>query len=137
MAVGLARLGLGTSARSPSRRWCDPPVLQIMDLSDPMMQKALLINSAEDRGPAGWDLEWGWGSIDLYAALEQYDYTISSAALMVEPRSGIRGTMNKCQTVTLVWHKHSGQPLSNLDMYLYDATTHGFNWRFQFHKGQC
>ena len=33
--------------------------------------------------------------------------------------------MNKCQTVTLVWHKHAGVPLSNLDMYLYDAGTNG------------
>ena len=31
--------------------------------------------------------------------------------------------MNECQTVTLVWHKHTGKPLSNLDMRLYDAGT--------------
>ena len=109
-------------------------------LSDPMVQKALLINSAEDRGPAGWDKDWGWGYIDLYTALEQYDYTISDS---IERRAsdddgandddgasddgrGVRwykGTMTGCQTVTLVWHKRPGEPLSNLDMYLYDAGT--------------
>ena len=91
-------------------------------LSDPMMQKALLINSAEDRGPAGWDRDWGWGYIDLYAALEQYDYTISDS-IEGGAETWYSGTMNECQTATLVWHKHSGQPLSNLDMYLYDAGT--------------
>ena len=91
-------------------------------LSDPMMQKALLINTAEDRGDAGWDKDWGWGYIDLYAALEQYDYTISDS-IDGGAEQWYRGTMNDCQTVTLVWHKHSGQPLSNLDMYLYDAGT--------------
>ena len=91
----------------------------------PMMQKALLINSAEDRGDAGWDKDWGWGYIDLYAALEQYDYTISGS-IDGGAEKWYRGTMNDCQTVTLVWHKHSGQPLSNLDMFLYDAGTNGF-----------
>ena len=91
-------------------------------LSDPMMQKALLINTAEDRGNDGWDKDWGWGYIDLYAALEQYDYTISDS-IDGGAEKWYRGTMNDCQTVTLVWHKHSGQPLSNLDMYLYDAGT--------------
>ena len=106
-------------------------------LSDPMVQKALLINSAEDRGPAGWDKDWGWGYIDLYTALEQYDYTISDS---IERRAsdddgandddgasddgrGVRwykGTMTGCQTATLVWHKRPGEPLINLDMYLYN-----------------
>ena len=91
-------------------------------LSDPMMQKALLINTAEDRGDAGWDDEWGWGYIDLSAALDQYDYTISDS-IDGGAEQWYSGTMNAHQTVTLVWHKHSGQLLSNLDMYLYDATT--------------
>ena len=108
-------------------------------LSDPMMQKALLINSAEDRGPAGWDKDWGWGYIDLYTALEQYDYTISdsieSGASDDDGSSdddgasddgrGVRwykGTMTGCQTATLVWHRRPGEPLANLDMYLYNET---------------
>ena len=91
----------------------------------PMMQKALLINSAEDRGPDGWDKDWGWGYIDLYAALEQYDYT-KIGSIDGGAEKWYSGTMNKCQTVTLVWHKHTGKSLSNLDMYLYDAGAQGF-----------
>ena len=112
----------GTSAAGPHVAGA---ILLFWDhgLSNPMMQKALLINSAEDRGPAGWDKDWGWGYIDLYAALEQYDYT-KIGSIDGGAEKWYSGTMNKCQTVTLVWHKHSGQPLSNLDMYLYDATTY-------------
>ena len=105
----------------------------------PMMQKALLINSAEDRGPRGWDKDWGWGYIDLHTALEQHDYTIiDSIEGRVSDNDGAsdddganddgrgvrwyRGTMNDCQSATLVWHKRRGEPLANLDMYLYNET---------------
>ena len=102
-------------------------------LSNPMMQKALLINSAEDRGSTGWDKDWGWGYIDLYTALEQIDYTISGSiggrtsddGGASDDGRGVRwykGTMSECQTATLVWHKRPGEPLANLDMYLYNAT---------------
>ena len=114
----------GTSAAAPH---VSGAILLFADhgLSDPMLQKALLINSAEDRGPAGWDKDWGWGYIDLYAALEQYDYT-RRGSIDGGAEKWYSGTMNECQTVTLVWHKHPETPLSNLDMYLYDAGTHGF-----------
>ena len=101
-------------------------LLRIMDLWDPMMQKALLINTAEDRDNTGWDEDWGWGYIDLSAALDQYDYTISDS-IDGGAEQWYSGTMNGRETVTLVWHKHSGQLLSNLDMYLYDAGTPRFN----------
>ena len=114
----------GTSAAAPH---VSGAILLFWDhgLSDPMMQKALLINSAEDRGAPGWDLRWGWGHIDLYAALDQYDYT-RRGSIDGGAEKWYSGTMNECQTVTLVWHKHPETPLSNLDMYLYDAGTHGF-----------
>ena len=85
-----------------------------------MRQKALLINSAEDRGPAGWDKDWGWGYIDLYTALEQIDYTLHDT-LKGGAVKWYKGTMSECQTATLVWHKRPGLPLSNLDMHLYNA----------------
>ena len=94
-----------------------------------MLVKALLINSAEDRGPTGWDKDWGWGYIDLYTALEQIDYTkigsIDGRAKDSTDGRGVKwykGTMSGCQTATLVWHKHSGKALANLDMYLYNET---------------
>ena len=120
----------GTSAAAPHVAGA---ILLFWDygLSNPLMQKALLINSAEDRGPAGWDKDWGWGYIDLYTALEQIDYTRSgsigggpgySTDDSIERRRvrWYRGTMKGCQTATLVWHIHDGKPLINLDMYLYN-----------------
>ena len=86
----------------------------------PMMLKALLINSAEDRGDAGWDKDWGWGYIDLYTALEQYDYT-KIGSIDGGAEKWYKGTMTGCQTATLVWHRHPGKLLSNLDMFLYDV----------------
>ena len=111
----------GTSAATPHVAGA---ILLFADhgLWDPMMQKALLINTAEDRDNTGWDEDWGWGYIDLSAALDQYDYTISDS-IDGGAEQWYSGTMNGRETVTLVWHKHSGQLLSNLDMYLYDATT--------------
>ena len=120
----------GTSAAAPHVAGA---ILLFWDygLSNPLMQKALLINSAEDRGPAGWDKDWGWGYIDLYTALEQIDYTRSGSigggpGYSTDESSERRrvrwytGTMKGCQTATLVWHIHAGKPLINLDMYLYN-----------------
>ena len=128
---GFGRSG-ATSAAAPH---VSGAILLLWDhgLWHPMMQKALLINSAEDRGPRGWDKDWGWGYIDLHTALEQFDYTISDS---IEGRASdddganddgrgvrwYRGTMDDCQTATLVWHKRPGEPLANLDMYLYNET---------------
>ena len=86
-----------------------------------MRQKALLINSAEDRGDAGWDKDWGWGYVDLYTALEQIDYAISDTIEGGKVK-WYKGTMTRHQTATLVWHIHDGEPLANLDMYLYNET---------------
>jgi serine protease len=46
-----------------------------------------LQSTAEDVGPAGWDIEYGWGIVDAYAALnappmEPRRYTLSDAQLM-------------------------------------------------------
>ena len=91
-------------------------------LSHPMMQKALLINSAEDRGTIGWDKDWGWGYIDLSTALEQIDYT-ERGTINGGAKQWYKGTMSGCQTATLVWHKHPSLPLANLDMHLYRHVT--------------
>ena len=118
----------GTSAAAPH---VTGAILLFADhgLWDPMRQKALLINSAEDRGDAGWDKDWGWGYIDLYTALEQIDYTIRDTIegrpeYDYQTNRGVKwytGTMTGCQTATLVWHIHEGRPLANLDMVLYNA----------------
>ncbi len=95
------------------------------ELWHPVLLKALLINSAEDKGPAGWDKEWGWGYIDLDAALDQYDY-VMVGSIETGNEKWYSGTMNAGETVTLVWLKHDGLSLANLDLYLYDAATSGY-----------
>ena len=116
---GFVKNAGGTSIAAPH---VSGAILLLWDhgLWHPMMNKALLINSAEDRGPTGWDKEWGWGYIDLYTALEQFDYT-KIGSIKGGAEQWYEGTMTGCQTVTLVWHIHPGQPLTNLDMYLYNA----------------
>ena len=111
--------GQGTSCAAPHVAGA---ILLFWDhgLWHPMMLKALLINSAEDRGDAGWDKDWGWGYMDLYTALEQYDYT-KIGSIDGGAEKWYKGTMSGCQTATLVWHKHPGKLLSNLDMFLYDV----------------
>ena len=91
----------------------------------PALLKALLINSAEDKGAAGWDKEWGWGYIDLDTTLDQYDY-VMIGSIGTGNEKWYSGTMNVGETVTLVWLKHDGLSLANLNLYLYDAATGGF-----------
>ena len=40
-------------------------LLQMNPASSPAAIKTTLLNNAEDKGPAGWDVEWGSGLIDL------------------------------------------------------------------------
>ena len=86
---------------------------------DPALLKAWLINSAEDRGAPGWDVEWGWGYIDLDAAYDQIDYTLVGSVSAYD--KWYSGTMNAGEKVTIAWKKHSGYPLTDLDLYLYDS----------------
>ncbi len=102
-------------------------------LYDPREQKALLINTAEDRGAAGWDAEWGWGYLDLAHAyfhrLDVFDFALSPAPdfdLYVGP-------ISPGDRATLVWNRHvdyvganyppSASTLNDLDLYLYNATS--------------
>lgn len=84
----------------------------------PALLKALLINSAEDKGPAGWDKAWGWGYIDLGEALDQYDYTMVGS-INAFSEKWYSGTMNAGEKVTISWRKHTGQSLVDLDLFLY------------------
>ena len=117
-------VGTGTSMATPH---VSGALLLFWDhgLWHPALLKALLINSAEDRDAPGWDSDWGWGYIDLDAALDQYDY-VMVGSIGTGNEKWYSGTMNAGETVTLVWLKHAGQSLANLDMYLYDVGTGGF-----------
>ena len=120
---GLAGFG-DTSAATPHVAGA---LLLLWDygLWHPALLKAVLINSAEDRDLPGWDKDWGWGYIDLNAALDQAD-DVMVGSIGTGNEKWYSGTMNGGETVTLVWLKHDGLSLANLDLYLYDKGTGGF-----------
>ena len=113
-------------------------LLHDVGVHDPLLLKAVLINSAEDRGDAGWDRMWGWGYVDLRSAMRHIinrQYAIGS----VTP-AGTGGSIATFRTrlpaggkVTLVWHRHAGfsassgysylRALANLKLTLIDEST--------------
>jgi serine protease AprX len=84
----------------------------------PALLKALLINSAEDKGTAGWDRAWGWGYIDLDTTLDQYDHAMIGS-INAFSEKWYSGTMNAGEKATIAWLKHRGQSLVDLDLFLY------------------
>jgi serine protease AprX len=113
-------------------------LLHDVGIHDPLMLKAVLINSAEDRGDVGWDRNWGWGYVDLRSAMRHVinrQYSTGS----VKP-AGMSGSVAYFRTrlpaggkVTLVWHRHAGfsvsqgytylRSLANLKLTLIDEST--------------
>jgi len=107
----------------------------IMDrgVSNPMAIKALLINTAEDKGTTGWDNAYGWGYIDL----DHLDFHVNdyfAGAIAPSPvHKFYAGPASTNDTATLVWHRravYSGASysgtyytLTDLDLYLYNETT--------------
>ncbi len=78
-------------------------------VTSPKAIKAVLINSAEDKGVSGWDTEYGWGYVDLNKAwLERNNYLISNVLPSGNPGSFklFRGYMQSGNRATLVWHRH-------------------------------
>ena len=107
-------------------------------IRDPLLLKAVLINSAEDRGDPGWDRNWGWGYVDLRSAM-RHIVNRQYATGSVRP-AGMSGSVAYFRTrlpaggkVTLVWHRHAGfspsagytylRALANLKLTLIDETT--------------
>ena len=112
-------------------------LLLVLDggLYSPIAQKALLINSADDRGSAGWDSSWGWGYLNLEEAYDRRT-DVQEAILYPAPDHDLYlATLAPEERATLVWNRHvdyggpvyppSGDThdLSDLDLYLYDMDT--------------
>jgi hypothetical protein len=100
-------------------------------VSDPMAIKALLINTAEDKGSPGWDAKYGWGYIDLnHASAHVSDVVLDSIPSSPAYRL-YTGPALSDDAATLVWERRavyngSSYPsthytLTNLDLYAYDA----------------
>lgn len=113
-------------------------LLHDVGVHDPLLLKAVLINSSEDRGSAGWDKDWGWGYVDLRSAM-QHVINRQYATGSVKP-AGMSGSSAYFRTrlpaggkVTLVWHRHAGfsatwgytylRSLANLKLTLIDENT--------------
>jgi serine protease AprX len=74
---------------------------------DPMAIKALLINSAQDRGPTGWDDAYGWGYIDL-AHLDYHYTNYFMDELMPSPSYDLyAGPAFIGDNATLAWHRRA------------------------------
>ncbi len=113
-------------------------LLHDVGIRDPLLLKAVLINSAEDRGAAGWDKEWGWGYVDLRSAMQHVvnrQYALGSVrpAGMVGSVAYFRTRLPAGGKVTLVWQRHAGfspysgwtylRALANLRLTLIDEET--------------
>jgi subtilisin family serine protease len=103
------------------------------DRTQPMVQKAILINTADDWGAAGWDSAYGWGYIDLTeAGFNKDDWFWAT----ISPRPDYdfyAGRMFNGEKATLVWHRratYSGDSypstyhdLGDVDLRLYREDT--------------
>ena len=99
----------------------------------PPRYKALLLNSAEDRGTAGGDTTYGWGYIDLQRAFNDRNNVregnVTAGAVHYVFYRGAAAAGDK---VTLVWNRHAtyngpAYPTvfalpSDLDLISYDET---------------
>lgn len=109
-------------------------LLADVGVTDPKAQKALLINTAEDWGTAGWDKTYGWGYMDLehlyFHRADVFQDTIKPTSDPDYYFDLYRVTgMTSGEKATLVWNRHvlyngSSDPttwytLNNLNLHLY------------------
>ena len=99
----------------------------------PMVQKAILINTADDWGDPDWDSTYGWGYIDLWEAeFNKADWFQTA----ISPRPDYDfyyGYLYADEKATLVWHRRAAYAgasypgtyydLSDLDLLLYQEDT--------------
>jgi serine protease AprX len=129
-------------SQSAATSWAAPHIagasglLTQAGVSDPMAQKAILINTSEDRSTVGWNEDWGWGYTDLRQALAHLDDCFAGAVTAKGTPGGgrfYRGTVQPGDRLTLAWRKRAdwrvgGPPmysykLTDLDLYTYEETS--------------
>jgi hypothetical protein len=113
-------------------------------ISDPAMQKAILVNSARLGRSApdqamgtqtGWQPDWGWGALNLTAALSERTNGVASSVPGGSARFYRATSVGEADRATLVWHRRgtaaclTGQciphamTLTNLDLQQLDPST--------------
>jgi subtilisin family serine protease len=101
--------------------------------TQPMVQKAILINTADDWGAAGWDSAYGWGYIDLAEAEFNKDDWFWTTISPWPDYDFYTGRMFNGEKATLVWHRRATYrgdsypntyyDLSDVDLRLYREDT--------------
>lgn len=125
----------GTSMATPN---VAGSILLILDYKNmrwkPEAIKALLLNTAEDKGTSGPDNDYGFGYVDLSSAYVHRDDVIADS-IDDQPDGNVekyyKGILNNNDRATLVWNRHiiyngkepnSYLNTSNLDLYVYNET---------------
>jgi serine protease AprX len=123
----------GTSMAAPHAAGADLLMVDYYGIERPMVQKAVLINTADDWGTADWDSTYGWGYMDLYHAYVHRDDFFRTSISPGPDYDLYVGDAFNGDTATLVWHRRvvyagSSYPstyydLSDLDLYMYREDT--------------
>ncbi|MGB3903285.1 MAG: S8 family serine peptidase, partial [Anaerolineae bacterium] len=98
----------------------------------PMVQKAVLINTADDWGTTDWDSTYGWGYLDLSEAEFNKDDWFRTTVSPAPDYDLYKGLMYSGEKATLVWNRRvdynasfpsTYYALSDLDLRLYNENT--------------
>ncbi len=119
----------GTSMAAPHVAGAHMLMVDYYGIERPMVQKAVLINTADDWGTADWDSTYGWGYIDLDHAYFHRDDYFKSTISPSPDYDFYTGYAFSGETATLVWHRrvvYAGDSypstyynLSDIDLKLY------------------
>jgi serine protease AprX len=123
----------GTSMAAPHVAGANLLMVDYYGLERPMVQKAVLINTADDWGTTDWDSTYGWGYMDLDHAYFHGDDWFRTSISPGPDYDLYAGDAYNGDTATLVWHRRvvyagSSYPstyysLSDLDLYMYREDT--------------
>jgi uncharacterized repeat protein (TIGR01451 family) len=123
----------GTSMAAPHVAGANLLMVEYYGVERPMVQKAVLINTADDWGTTDWDSTYGWGYMDLYHAYVHRGDFFRTTISPGPDYDLYAGYAWNGDTATLVWHRRvdyagSSDPstyysLSDLDLYMYREDT--------------
>ncbi|MFQ5552989.1 MAG: S8 family serine peptidase [Thermoplasmata archaeon] len=97
----------------------------------PALHKALLLNTADDQGPPGFDVKFGWGYVNLTRAFGQRNHNVVANLSGERPYRLYTVGMGEGDRATLAWQRHvfvgglgSTDFFADLDLEAYLEETH-------------